>query len=317
MGTLADAARTVISTCMKAGKGEEVLIVTDEPCRAIGLAIWQQARDLGCEAILTEIGPRQTHGQEPPRAVAEAMRSTPVCLLVTSKSLSHTKARKAACAAGSRIASLPGITADIAERTLIADYDEISRLTIKTTLKVKGASVVTLTSPAGTRLTFSVKGREFMPDTGIYDTPGAFGNLPAGEVYIAPVEGTAGGVLVIDGSIAGIGLVDAPVRVEIEDGMAKSITGGRAAARLDSMISAVGPDARNVAELGIGTNGKARLTGNILEDEKVLGTVHVALGANATFGGKVQVASHLDGVILDPTLVVDDNEIVRGGSLLV
>ncbi|MGE5485470.1 MAG: aminopeptidase [Ignavibacteriales bacterium] len=317
MGTLVEAARTVVSTCMKAGRGEEVLVVTDEPCRAVGVALWKEACESGCEAMLVEMTPRLTNGQEPPRPVAEAMRYAAVCLLVTSKSLSHTRARKAACEGGSRIASLPGITVEMAERALIADYDAIKEFTLKASRKIEGSRRVTLTSAAGTHLTLSIEGRPVMPDTGIYDAPGAFGNLPAGEVFVAPVEGTANGVLVVDGSMAGIGLVDAPVRVEIEDGVAKSFTGGESAKRLESMILAAGHDARNVAELGIGTNGNARLSGNILEDEKVLGTVHVALGANAGFGGKVQVASHLDGIVLSPTLTIDGSTIMRDGHLLI
>ena len=74
-----------------------------------------------------------------------------------------------------------------------------------------------------------------------------------------------------------------------------------------------GPEARNVAELGVGTNDCARITGTILEDEKILGTVHVAFGNNASMGGTVKVPFHLDGVIRAPTLVVDGEVLLEDG----
>lgn len=317
MAGLDRAAEVALRTCLRVNRSEDVLVVTDEPCRTVGLALWDKACELGCEAVLVEIKPRGTHGEEPPATVAQAMKAAKVCLLVTSKSLSHTHARREACAAGSRIASLPGITPDIMDRTVAADYQEIAAFTLKVAAKLAGARRVALLTPSGTNLTLRVEGRPVHPDTGIYATPGAFGNLPAGEVYLAPLEGTATGVVVIDGSIAGIGLVDSPVRVEIHDGLAQDITGGAAARELRALLDAAGPEARNVGELGLGTNGQATLVGNILEDEKVLGTAHVAFGSNATFGGTVRVASHLDGILLKPTVVVDGNPLVEDGKLAV
>ena len=83
------------------------------------------------------------------------------------------------------------------------------------------------------------------------------------------------------------------------------------------LLTAHGADGTNVAELGVGTNEEAILTGNILEDEKILGTAHVAFGASAAIGGTVQVPVHLDCVVLEPTLEVDGRPLVRDGELLV
>lgn len=317
MAGLSEAAAVVLGKCMKVKLGEEVLVVTDEPCKSVGRALWNQAREMGCDAVLVEIKPRATHGQEPPASVAKAMLGAGVCLLATSKSLSHTRARNEATAAGVRTASLPGITEDIMGRALMADYEEVAGFTLKVAERMQGARRITVRGPSGTDLTLNVEGRPVHPDTGIYTQPGDFGNLPAGEVYLAPVEGVAEGVVVIDGSIAGVGLVDRPVRVEVEEGLVVKITGGEAARRLEALIGSAGRDARNVAELGLGTNGWATLIGNILEDEKVLGTAHIAFGANATFGGKVQVASHLDGIIRRATVIVDGATLMKDGKLLV
>ena len=83
------------------------------------------------------------------------------------------------------------------------------------------------------------------------------------------------------------------------------------------LLTAHGEDGTNVAELGIGTNEKAKLTGNLLEDEKILGTCHVAFGASAAIGGTVQVPVHLDCVVMRPDVSVDGEPLVSAGELLV
>jgi leucyl aminopeptidase (aminopeptidase T) len=110
--------------------------------------------------------------------------------------------------------------------------------------------------------------------------------------------------------------VEAPVTLTIAGGKLREASEG-AGKRLYDALAAQGDDGLNVAELGIGTNEKARLTGNVLEDEKLLGTVHVAFGASAAIGGTVQVPIHLDCVVLHPDVVVDGRELVRDGELLV
>jgi aminopeptidase len=119
---------------------------------------------------------------------------------------------------------------------------------------------------------------------------------------------------VVDGSMAGVGLVRTPIRITIEDGYATTITGGEEADRLRALLDAHGREARTVAEFGIGTNDRARLTGVILEDEKVMGTIHIAFGDNKSMGGSVRVASHLDGLVTAPTVYFDDRLIMDRGQ---
>ncbi|MDI6894706.1 MAG: aminopeptidase [Bacillota bacterium] len=313
---LGEGARVAVSQCLRVGPGESVLVVTDPDCRKVAEALWAAASAAGAEPLLLVMRARQAHGEEPPPAVAEAMKVAGVCLAPTSRSLTHTVARRQATAAGCRIASMPGITPEMMARTLAVDYRGIAALTEKVAALLDGAAEARVRTPAGTDLTLDISGRRAMRDTGLYTRPGDFGNLPAGEAYIAPGEGSARGRLVVDGSMAGVGTLDQPLVIEVVDGQADSITGGVAAARLTDLLDRVGRDARNLAELGIGTNPAARVTGNVLEDEKVLGTVHLALGANASFGGKVQVGSHLDGVLLSPDVWVDGVQIMRSGQLL-
>ena len=82
------------------------------------------------------------------------------------------------------------------------------------------------------------------------------------------------------------------------------------------MLTAHGEEGTNLAELGVGTNDRARLTGNVLEDEKILGTVHVAFGASAGIGGTVSVPVHLDCLVRQPTLDVGGTRVLDGGRFV-
>lgn len=317
MNSLAQAARVVLAGCLGVKAKEKVLVVIDEPLRSVGLALYAQARELETEAVLMEMLPRSSSGEEPPAPVAQAMLAADAVVLVTSKSLSHTRARKAANQRGARVASMPGITEEIMARTLQKVDEKLKARAQRYAALLNEAREVRLTTPAGTDLTFSIAGRPAWADGGDLSFPGAFGNLPAGEAFVAPVEGTAEGLLVIDGSMAGIGLLAEPIRMEVEKGLAVRITGGQEAAKLERLLAPFGEKARNIAELGIGLNELARITGFVLEDEKAMGTVHIALGDNSTFGGQVEVPSHLDGVLLGPTLWLDGQKIIEEGKLLV
>jgi leucyl aminopeptidase (aminopeptidase T) len=317
MKELKEAAHVALTDCAGVRQGENVVIVVDEPKRAIGRAFWEAARELGTDAILCEIIPRSTNGEEPPRAVAALMRECDVFMCPTSKSLTHTDARRKACSNGARGATLPNITEDTMKRTLRADYKKIAERTRQLAELIKGSSEARVTTALGTDITMSLAGRECKEDTGIITEPGVSTNLPAGEAYLAPVEGTAQGRFVADGSCAGVGVLKQPLSVTVVDGHATDITGGREAETLIRLIDPFGKDGRNIAELGIGTNDKAILCGSTLEDEKVMGTVHIALGDNISMGGKVSVPSHLDLIIKDPTLVIDGKEIIKDGKLLI
>ncbi|AZR72641.1 leucyl aminopeptidase [Anoxybacter fermentans] len=316
MSELQKAAQIAVKDCLGIKTGEQVVIIADEPSRKIAKVLWEEAKNLGAEAIYVEIIQRSNHGEEPPKAVAELMKAADVFIAPTSKSLSHTRARREANQAGTRGATLPGITEEIMKRTLTADYQKIKKRSIEYAEKLTRGKEVRIVTEAGTDITMSIDGREAHPDTGIYTEAGVFGNLPAGEAYIAPVEGTAEGVIVVDGAMAGIGVLDEPIKMKVEKGYVTEITGGKGAKKLEELLAKYGKDARNIAELGIGTNDQAIITGNVLEDEKVMGTVHIAIGDNKSFGGKIEVDSHLDGIINKPDLYIDGEKIMEKGKLL-
>ena len=313
---LDSAVRTVVRQCMAVRAGEEVLVVCNPVTEEIGALMRIEAQGDGADATLAVISERETHAAEPPRPVAAAMAAADVVLAPTIQSLSHTAARKAASDAGVRIATLPGVTEEMLARLMNGDLDEMRRRGWAIVNALNQGSQVRITCRNGSDLTFSIEGREGIVDAGELSAKGAFGNLPCGEGFIAPVEGTAEGTLVVDGSIAAVGLVESPVRLTVEEGHLIGATGDEGA-KLMELLTPHGPDGTNVAELGIGTNEEAILTGNILEDEKIFGTAHVAFGASAGIGGTVQVPVHLDVVVKEPTVEIDGEAILGGGELLI
>ena len=309
------AARNALSSCLAVKPGESVLVVTDPGCARIGQALYRAAEELGVPRALVEIPVAPTSGTEPPAPVAAAMAAAAVSVCPTSRSITHTAARRNACAAGGRVATMPGITEDCMVRCLAADYERIAEVTARLTARLTAAREAHLRCPHGTDLRLPLQGITAIASSGLLREPGQGGNLPSGEAYLMPVQGAAEGVLYVDGSMADVGVLEQPLRFEIRQGRAVSIEGGPAAERLARALDAHGERARNVAELGVGTNDRARITGHVLEDEKVAGTVHVALGNNVGMGGTVDVPIHLDGVLRRPTLTLDGEVVVDGGRL--
>ncbi len=312
-----EVARRVLRVNLGLEPGEEFIVITDLEKEEIGRVLFKAGLELGAEAVLFVMKPRTRNAEEPPRTIANAWMKADVFLAPTKYSLTHTQARKRSTDAGARGATMPGITMDIFMRTLSIDYKEtVVKLGEKMLNALRNAREIRITSPLGTDISFSIEGREVHLDSGIYDKPGSWGNLPAGEVYVAPVEGTGEGTVVIDASLSGgIGILEEPVSIEVKEGYVVSIKGGRQADMLRKILESVGKkEAFNFpAELGIGCNPAAKITGVVLEDEKIYGTVHLAFGDNSTFGGKVRAGVHIDGVIREPTLIADGRTLIKNG----
>jgi len=306
-------ARIAVRTCMGVKPGERLLVVTDPLRIKVAESLLVAGQEARAKTTLLLMQTLSRHGEEPLAAVAEAMRAADVVIAPTTYSLTHTQARKRATKSGVRIATMPMITERMMfTGAMLADYKEVARLTRRVAALLNHADEVEVTTPAGTELRFSVVGRKAHPDTGIFHRRGDFGNLPAGEAFIAPVEGTGEGTVVVDGSM--LEKVRGRITIEFRKGQARRISGAPAKI-LKGMLRKAGPRAFNFAEFGVGTNPKARLIGNPLEDEKVLGTCHVALGDNSTFGGKVIAGVHVDGIFLRPTVKLDGKVMMANGRL--
>ncbi|GFO96431.1 hypothetical protein ig2599ANME_0620 [groundwater metagenome] len=298
-----------VMECFGVKHGESVLIVVDTSTpTSISKSLFDAARDIGCEVMVLTMLPRTRHGEEPPRAVAEAMLNADVVIAPTTMSLTHTQARINAGKAGARIASMPGITEKMMSSCgITADCRMLNDIALTWNKRLENVREVRVVAESGTDIVFDLEGCRWMMDTGMCHEKGCSSNLPAGEMYIAPKD--ANGVFVVDGSLSGFGLLDSPLEITVRNRYATSIK-GKLADKLEAMLDRVGEKARNVAEFGIGINPEAKLIGNVLEDEKVGGTVHIALGDNSCFGGDVIAGIHLDGIIRKPVLFLDGEKFI-------
>ncbi|MGB3113800.1 MAG: aminopeptidase [Candidatus Omnitrophota bacterium] len=309
-----NAVRAVFENSLKLKSTESCLIVTDTIKETIGRAFYGYAKEITPRAELIVIEPTREHASEPPGDVAEEMLKYDVQILVTEKSLTHTKARMAATTKGARVATMPTITEDIANRCLDIDYEALKKDSNRIYELLKGSSAIRITTEKGTDISFTVGSSEFFgKNGGSFDFPGAYGNLPEGEVSFAPE--TCDGVYVVDASFADSGLLDSPLTFRVKDGRVYDISGKRSD-EIKNRLNKVGPKAYVVAELGIGLNPKAKVIGNVLEDEKVRGTIHIAVGTNLSYGRDNDVPLHLDGVLTVPDIYLDDKKIMEKGRFI-
>jgi aminopeptidase len=300
--------------CLAVGPADDVVVLCNEPQRAVAESLLAAARPRARSARLVVYPPVSRDGEEPPQEVVDAMVEATVVFAPTTFSLSHTRARSEATSRGTRIATMPAITEALFMRAMPVDYAELRRAGEQLAERLTTASTCRVSSAAGTDVLLRLEGRRAVVDDGHMQATGAFGNLPAGEAFLAPVEGSAEGVVVFDGSLAGFGLLDQPARVRVAAGRAVEADGAAGKWLLET-LDAGGASGRLLAELGIGTNPAAILSGNILEDEKVIGTAHLAFGTNLSFGGENSAGVHIDGMLLKPTIELDGRPLMHSGEL--
>jgi leucyl aminopeptidase (aminopeptidase T) len=204
--------------------------------------------------------------------------------------------------------------------SMLVDWQALAERTGRLAAAVNRGVAIEVEAPNGSRMRFGKEGRPAAGDDGILTAPGSFGNLPAGEVYLAPLEGTSEGVMVLE--YAPTRKLAAPVRLTVKEGSVVAVEGDEPHRRkLEEKFAENGKN-RNIAELGIGTNDRATRPDNILEAEKILGTIHIALGDNSGFGGRVSTPFHEDYVFYRPTLtaIMADGSretLLRDGKLLI
>lgn len=318
MTELQKACEIAIRDCMGAKPGESVLVVSDTQKHEIGYELYLAAIRLGHKSVYVEMEPLEVNGQEPLDSIAAMMKQFDIVLCPTLRSLTHTQARRDASATGARVATFPGITKEVMIRGLNADYKRIADRSLNLKAVLDEGKHIRVTSEKGTDIQFSIEGRSAYASKGLFHAKGESGNLPTGETFLAPVEGTAEGVFIVDGSFAGVGLMEnSDIKLTVNNGIVTDIEGGDNAKQLAEILAKVGGDAYNIAEFGVGTNESAQLSGLILEDEKVMGTIHIAVGDNMGFGGKVKVPLHLDGVVKSPDVYLDGKLIMKKGNFTI
>lgn len=306
------AASTVIDQCLAVKNDEDVVIVTDDGCHEIASSIWSYAR--GRDGVTTVMHAERTggHGNEPSSIVREALKLSDVFVIPTMDSYTHTDARMAASDAGARGATMPSISTEVYTSSLLADYERIAERSQALFEHLEPGMEVRVTSPSGTDMTLDIWMDTWKQDTGIVHEPGVFSNLPAGEIFGAPHN--ASGTIVIDSfELAGEEYAPPGTVVEVEDSHVTSVS---EECRLKEGVESI-ENADRLAELGIGTNDQATLIGNMLQDEKVMGTIHFAFGKNAAFGGNTESSVHWDTVIEDPTVFFGEKKIMEDGEFVI
>lgn len=310
-------AQKLVTQCAGVACGEQVVIATDTEKTQVAKVIAQAAVAAGAETVLFIMIPRPAHGVEPPAPVAAGMRAADVVFQPTSRSIAHTNATRVAREQGARIITIVEYTPEmLMAGGLEVDFEAQRSVAVRLAELLTAANTARVWSPEGTDLTLSVAGRQGRALTGMAREKSGYASPPNIEASIAPVEGTASGTLVVNASVAGLGVVSTPIRITVREGRAGLIQGGADADRLRAVLEAAGdPLVYNVGELGIGLNPKARIQGSLLEDEGCLGAIHIALGSNANFGGTVKAARHIDNILTGATLELDGCVVVAAGEL--
>ncbi len=314
---LQSAMKTALVDYLGVLEDEAILFIADPPQKEIAYEFYKFSKEYCAESFFLEIDEVKRFGQEPPKSVAEMMKTVDAVIAITSKSITHTKAKREATKVGVRMASMPALDPNSLIRLMDADINILQEIAQKTAERLKSVQEVRIESKLGTNITLPIKRRKVTTSLGLLKNIGDSGNLPSGEVFCGPWEDQTNGVIVFDGSIAGLGLLKTPVKVKVKDGYISDISGGEEAKAFEEILKSIdNHKAYGVAEFGIGTNYKARLTGNILEDVKVMGTVHIGFGNNLAMGGKLKVSSHIDGVLKDPIVYFDKEIAIEKGRLL-
>ncbi|MEA3558867.1 MAG: aminopeptidase [Candidatus Thermoplasmatota archaeon] len=303
-------AQVMLKNSLSPRRSDRVLVLCDNKTYEVGQIFFEASKNLGLEAIMVEFPTGEHHGDDPPMQVADMMIHSDVIVAPTTFSITYTNATRAALARGARLITMPGMTMEMLEKGgLEADYKKISRSIRMFGRKFRRTKRVRVTSDLGTDLSFSIEGRDWiLEDTGLCHKKGTITNLPAGEVFIPPLERTAEGDVIIDGAFMGKNVQE--VKLEIKRGMLVRVKGPN-----DVMeIMDRGKCARTLCEFGMGMNPRSMVIGNILEDQKSKGTAHFGFGDNSTFGGQINCDIHVDGMVLEPTIEFDGDVIVRKGK---
>lgn len=318
MITIDEGALKVVQTSAAVQPGERVLIITDEDRPPeIARALAEAARRVGAEALVVLIPAGGPPGGEPPPDVAIAMASHDVVLAPTTRSMFHADATRDAAARGVRVVSLTncGITT-LTTGAIEADFEALEKRCLSITKLLTAARELEVRGAAGTVLGASLEGRSGIANTAMCRNRGEVTGCPTIEAFVAPVEGSAEGILVIDGSTP-FGLLQSPIEIRIEAGVATDIRGGPGLDQLIGALDGTGHRAsRALAEFALGLNPLARVVGNLIEDEGAYGSGHFALGNNTNMGGSNWAPTHIDLVYMRPTVHLDGRLVMRDGELV-
>ncbi|MDR0289997.1 MAG: aminopeptidase [Treponema sp.] len=341
---LEEAARIAVEVSLKVRKGEQVLIISNPrpDVAPIAEALYDAAIDAGGRPVLLYQPVKPQLAFADPAVIAALGAKPEVAISLSDEKLGkdpkgiaspyeyngakydHVFHLQLYGEKTCRSFWSPSTTVESFVRTVPIDYAVLQSRCAAIKKILDEAVEVHVKAPSGTDITIGLKGREAKSDDGNFSAPGSGGNLPAGETFISPENGTAQGRIVFDGSISvneGDLIINTPIECIVKDGFVGEIHGREEAAKLLQTIEAAernardyerdgklppgsgeiyARNARNIGELGIGLNPAARICGKMLEDEKAFRTCHFAIGQN--YDEDAPSLIHLDGLVKNPTI---------------
>ena len=314
MQTMEQGAEIIVRRWLKAKKGERIVILGDLSCQPQGEALRAAAEKVGAAVslLLMEEGLEQAGTVLEMPVMQQALSAADTIVGATQSSLLTTRAIAEAVEQGKRYLSLPLAAGEIPMLCypfLLMPPSLAAHMAKPLMESYYTCQTVRITTPAGTDITLSTMGRKPLAFTGDFSYNRC--DSACFEVTIPPVEDSAEGVLVVDGSLGYIGAPAKPLRIRFHRGRITEIEEGEDGERLRRYLDSFGDEGMRVAgELGVGLNTLARCTGACyIEDESAFGTFHIGMGRNLTFGGRHDAAGHFDLVGLDPTIYLDGKAI--------
>ncbi len=304
------AALGALEHLFKLSTNDSMLILTDTYNAAIAEAFKKAGVEKGCSVDLYQLDENRRPLQEIPAELEKLLPGRTIVLNIIKSFPEEISFRikwihKVEGTRLVRMGHMPGITEEIMLNSVNVDFDGMKKTADKLIEKLTNAVQLHITTDAGTNVLLGISGRKFIGDVEV--NPGKMCNIPCGEIYCAPIETEANGVIVFDASIGDIGLLKQPLKVYVTDGKITMFeSDDKELEKRIAELTDVDDEARVIGELGIGINPGASITGNMLEDEKSLGTSHIAFGNNAGFvgGGKNNSKIHRDYLFYNPTIEI-------------
>jgi len=296
---------------MNMKKEDSILVITDKYTKNIGEVFHDTAIDYGCTAQVYLLPEKERPLSEIPPKMSELAVGKTTVINVFKGMGEETPFRskwikKIIATKSIRLAHGPSITKSMMiEGPMNIDYEKMRLTADKLIKNFENAKEVHVTAPGGTDIIMDIEDRAFSTDVRVVRHP-YFANLPCGEIWCGPIESSANGIIVCDGSIGDLGKVKKPLKISVENGkMIKLESKDQKLVEKVDKLTNIDEEAKIIGELGIGLNPGAKLSGILLEDEKALNTAHIAFGNNEEMkGGQNKSKTHRDFLFYKPTMKV-------------